>query len=67
MTGWDGSEKAPTGMYRVIGTDDFPFPPEDYWIGDFADLNEAKNLASARTQPMNSVHIYDEKGKVMLL
>ena len=39
MAAWDGSEKAPTGMYRVIGTDDFPFPPEEYWIGDFADLN----------------------------
>jgi hypothetical protein len=30
-----------------------------------ADLNEAKNLATARTESMNSVVIYDEKGRVM--
>jgi hypothetical protein len=63
MADWDGSNKAPKGMHRVIGCDDFPFPPEDYWIGDYADLDEARDLAKTRTESMNSVHLYEKRGK----
>ena len=39
---WDGSYKAPANQFRVIGVDTFPWPPEEYFLGDFIDLEAAK-------------------------
>jgi hypothetical protein len=65
MAQWDGSNKAPKGQYRMIGTDTFPWPHEDYWIGDFASLPEAKELANTRSESMNVVAVYDENGTLL--
>jgi hypothetical protein len=62
MAQWNESNNAPTGQYRVIGTDEFPWPHEDYWIGDCADLPQAKELAGSHVQAMNSAAVYDENG-----
>ena len=63
MAEWDGSNNAPKGKYRVVGTDEFPWPPEDYWVGDCADLTVAKQLANSHVQEMASAAVYDENGK----
>jgi len=65
MAQWDGSNKAPKGQYRMIGTDTFSWPHEDYWIGDFASLPGAKEYASSHSESRNSVAVYDENGKLM--
>jgi len=63
MAEWEGSNNAPTGRYRVIGTDTFSWPHDDYWVGDYADLLRAKELGKSNAQPMNPVAVYDEGGK----
>lgn len=65
MAQWNGSNKAPKGQYRVIGTDTFSWPHEDYWIADCATLPQAKELASSRSESMNDVAVYDENGKLL--
>jgi hypothetical protein len=65
MAEWNQSKNAPKGKYRVIGTDSFPWPHEDYWIGDSAGFPQAKKLASSHVKEMNSVAIYDEIGKLV--
>jgi hypothetical protein len=67
MADWDGIEKAPNGLYRVIGTDTFSWPHEDYWIGGCAGLPEAEKLASSHMGAMNSAAIYDDNGKRLFL
>ena len=67
MTTWNGSNKAPKNRFRVIGSDTFPWPHEDYWIGDVADLSQAKELAKAEARSMNSILVFDEAGKVVFV
>jgi len=63
MAEWNGSNIAPTGLYRVIASDTFAY--EDYWIGDFADLAQTKKLASDKAGPMNPVLVFDADGKMV--
>ena len=56
---------APKNQYRVIGIDSFNFPFEEYWVGDFKDLESAQAAALQEAGPMNPVVIYDHHGNVI--
>ena len=62
MQSWDGEYRAPTGLFRVIGSDDFPQPPEEFWIGDFAELIDASKAAYQSGSMTNAV-VYSDHGK----
>lgn len=64
---WDGKRAAPKGQFRVIGEDEFEMPPEEYWVGDYAAFDEAKDAARREAGEMNSVMVYDEAGKAKFL
>lgn len=55
MSDWDRANKAPKDKFRVIGTDTFSWPHENYWVGDYADLAQAKLSAASRAS--NGVHL----------
>jgi hypothetical protein len=55
------------GQFRVIGTDTFSWPHEDYWVGDYSDLLHAKELAHSRAQGMSPLAVYDEDGKLLFI
>jgi hypothetical protein len=58
---WDGGYKAPAKHFRVIGVDTFPWPQEEYLVGDFSDLETAK--AQEKTSPLITVMVFDDEGK----
>jgi hypothetical protein len=61
----DRSNHAPKGKYRVVGTDSFSWPHDDYWVGDCADLPHARKLANSHVQAMTPATVYDENGKLL--
>jgi len=63
-TGWDGQLRAPAGTFRVIGTDKGDWPWEDYWVGDFASLDEAKSEAQKAVAEMNPAAVWDDQGRL---
>jgi hypothetical protein len=63
MNQWDGKPQAPTGLFRVLGEDEFEMPPAEYWIGDFGDYDAARQAARERASALNSTTVYDDQGK----
>jgi len=59
---FDVETKAPKGKFRVVGTDDFPVPPED-WSRDFSTLEEA--MAYCKPKPMTSHRVFDDHGECL--
>jgi hypothetical protein len=57
--------KPSSGPYRVIGTDTFPWPNEDYGVGEYPDLDSAMEAAQNERQDMTVVRIYDEAGRLV--
>jgi hypothetical protein len=49
--------------YHVLGVD--TFSNEDYTVGFFDDLEEAKKKADEVGGTMNMVYVYDKAGKVV--
>jgi hypothetical protein len=62
---WDGSYKAPKENFRVIGEDKFRMPPQEYFVGDFPDLDAAKIAAKEQAGPMNPAYVYDDSEKLI--
>ena len=58
---FDAETRAPKGKFRVIGTDHFPVPPEDWLQGDFDTLEEAKKNCTPNA--MTSYEVRDDCGK----
>ena len=54
--------KAPPNKYRVVGIDTFPWPWEEYLIGDFDTLEEAKQAANEHGGVMSLANVYGEGG-----
>ena len=54
--------QAPENKYRVIGTDHFPWPPEDYFVGDYDSLQEARDAVEEESGSMTTAAIYDDQG-----
>lgn len=53
--------KAPKNKFRVIGVDTFERPVGDDWIiGDFDDLQKAKEIADKESGQWLMTHIYDD-------
>ena len=61
----DPGPNIPTGRYRVIGIDTFPWPHEEYFIGVYPDLGSAKAAAQKERQSMTAIDIYDDSGKLI--
>lgn len=63
---WDGDRRAPAGKFRVIGSDDFPQPPEEYLLDDFVDAVAAIEAAT-KVGAMALAHavVYDDRGQVI--
>ena len=55
--------KAPKGKFRVVAEDTFPWPPEEYLVGDFSTLKQAKKAADKERGPFSVAAIFDEIGK----
>jgi len=53
------------GHYRVIGTDTFPWPNEDYHVGDYRTLSAAKRAGQKERQEMTVIRIYDSSGTLV--
>jgi hypothetical protein len=64
---WDGSYKAPKKKFRVIGEDKFRMPPQEYFVGDFPDLETGKDAAKEQAGPMNPAYVYDDGGEEVAL
>ncbi len=60
---WDGGYKAPKGLFRVIGEDTFPTPHEEYFVGDYEDLESAKDAVKEEDGPMTCVTVFDDHGQ----
>ncbi|HVP51531.1 MAG TPA: hypothetical protein VMT05_05455 [Terriglobales bacterium] len=56
--------KALPGSFRVIGVD-VAQRADNFVVGDFATLAEAKEAANRRAQVGNPVYIYDDKGELV--
>lgn len=60
---------APEGKYRVLGSDPWPFPPEDWIVGDYDTDEEAlevartKNLEAADGEILEPGH--EKRGKIL--
>jgi hypothetical protein len=55
--------KAPKGLFRVMGMDTYPLLAEEYLVGDFSDLASAKKAAKRLlNRPMYEIYIYDDTG-----
>ena len=64
----DMTKQAKSGKYLVIGTDTFPWPHEDYALGEYSTLEKAKRVAKAeerRGGSMTCVSIYDDSGELL--
>lgn len=57
--------RASSGSYRVVGTDTFPWPNEEYPIGDYPDLESAMEAGQKERQDMTVVRIYDQGGTLV--
>lgn len=56
--------KAPKGQFRVVGTDYFTWPHEDFLAGDFPTVEEARQRANKlNRQDMSGAQIYDDMGR----
>ena len=58
---------APPGRFRLIAVDIFPTPAEDWVIGDFDSLDDARKAAEEKRRQSLSIgslrfYIYDDKG-----
>ncbi len=58
-------DSIPAGHFRVIGCDTFPWPPEDYYVGDYPDFESAMAAAQQERQDMTTVSIYDDRGRLV--
>jgi len=65
--GWDGRErlKAPKGRYRVVGVDTFEGPRDDFLMGDFDVLEDAKEEARYNGGEMNVTYVFDDEGNTL--
>ena len=57
---WDGSYKAPEGQFRVVAEDTMPWPPEETLVGDFEDLEAAREN---KAEPYKVIMIFDDTGE----
>jgi hypothetical protein len=55
--------KAPKGKFRVVGVDTFAGPAEDYLIGDYNSVENARKVCTERGGTMNPCYVYDDSGK----
>jgi hypothetical protein len=60
---WDGEYKAPAEQFRVIATDCFPWPHEDFFVGDFPDLAAAKIKRNSLIDDLTIARVYNDKGE----
>lgn len=51
--------------YTVKGIDNFPWPPEEFEVGDYATLEEASAKAKAGVDEMTPTFVYDEAGQLV--
>jgi hypothetical protein len=49
----------------VLGVDTFEGPTEDYLIGDYPTLEQARSVAQEHGGTMNPVYVYDSTGKML--
>jgi len=56
--------QAPPGNFRVMGVD-VGQRADNFVVGDFATLAEAKEAANRRAQVGSPVYIYDDKGELV--
>ena len=56
--------KAPPKAFRVIGVD-LSDCLENFVLGDFSTLQEAKQAANRRAQVGSPIYIYDDKGELV--
>ena len=64
MSTQDIQSNAPAGKFRVIG-----FALRDdhtYFIGDFEDLQAAKESAKEHGHAGNPAHVYDDRGELVV-
>ena len=60
-----GKLRAPRGRFRLVGVDTFAGPFEDFLVGDFEDLDDAKREAVARASRLVPFYIYNERGQMI--
>ena len=51
--------------YTVKAIDSFPWPPEEFIIGEFATLEEAKTRAKAEVDEMTPTFVYNEANELV--
>lgn len=56
--------QSPAGQFRAIACDTFEGPFADYLVGDFAELDAAIAAAKGAFEPMTSVYVYDDTGRL---
>lgn len=56
--------KAPSKAFRVIGVD-LSDSAENFVVGDFMTLQEAKEAANRRAQVGSPIYIYDDAGELV--
>ena len=61
----EGKLKAPKGKFRVVAVDTFAGPTEDYLIGDYNSVVEAKKVCAEPSGQMNPCYVYDDSGKLL--